>query len=63
MDAFLQLIRSKTVWGAIIIGVAQLQTFSDYRDQLMAVGIGLLGAGIAHKLDKINTSVKENDPR
>ena len=49
------------VWGAIIIGAAQLQTFYDYRDQLMAIGIALLGAGAAHKLDKINASVKAND--
>ena len=61
MYALLQLVKSKMVWGAIIIGAAQLQTFYDYRDQLMAIGIALLGAGAAHKLDKINASVKAND--
>lgn len=41
------------VWGGIIIGAAQLESLSDWRNQLMAVGIGLMGAGAAHKLDKI----------
>ncbi len=49
----LGLLKSKMVWGGIILGCAQLATFADYRAQLMAIGIGLLGAGAAHKLDKI----------
>jgi hypothetical protein len=53
MDSLLTLLRSKTVYGALLIGAAQLPMFVDYRDQMMGIGLGLFGVGIAHKLDKI----------
>lgn len=48
-------------WGSIIIGVAQLPQLVDYRDQLMAIGLSLLGVGAAHKLDKIHAATLENN--
>jgi hypothetical protein len=54
MDRILKMLRSKTVWGSIILAASQWPGLSDYADYLKPIGMLLMGTGVAHKLDKIH---------
>lgn len=61
MNTFLNLVKSKTVWGSVLLGVSGLPQLYDYKDILQAGGTILAGAGVAHKLDKIKDTATSSD--
>ena len=53
MKNFLNIFKSKTVWGSVLLGASFLPQLYDYKEILQAGGVALGGVGVAHKLDKI----------
>ena len=51
-------LKSKTVWGGILLAAANIPRLEPFAAILNTVGTALAGAGVAHKLDKIKEAVK-----
>jgi hypothetical protein len=60
MKNILNQLKSKTVWGGLLLAAANIPKLAPFAPMLTTVGTALAGAGVAHKLDKIKEAVKGN---
>jgi hypothetical protein len=58
MKNILNQLKSKTVWGGLLLAAANIPKLAPYSSMLTMFGTALAGAGVAHKLDKIKEAIK-----
>jgi hypothetical protein len=58
MQNMLNQLKSKTTWGSILIALSFVPQLKEISEYLVAAGVALGGAGVAHKLDKIKEAAQ-----